>query len=106
MPYLVTGTRERIYPPRPENGAVGAVEDELDAMGPRWIALTSEPLPDGSLRVIYGRLPDEATAEHTGMDPVPAGRGISERATRAAVMAVVLGAIVVLAMAGIALIRS
>jgi hypothetical protein len=103
MPFLVTGTRERIHPARTSEDAVGEVADEIEPMGPGWVALTSERRPDGSLRVIYGRLPDEAGHTDVETRAVAAGGQMQAREVRSVTSLVVLCAIVLTALAAFTL---
>ena len=59
MPWRVTGTREKLYHVRTPADVPGWVDDEIEAMTNGWVPLSSESRPDGTLRVLYGRLPDE-----------------------------------------------
>jgi hypothetical protein len=106
MSYFVTGTRERVYP-ADTSAHAGATEQRLGTMGPGWVPLTRERRPDGSLRVVYGRLPDE-TAEARPLDqrPVPAGRPIGTDIVRSIGTVIVVGAIIVIALAGITLLAT
>jgi hypothetical protein len=79
------GTRERIYQARTPADVIGGMEDELHTRG--WMPLTRELRADGSLRVIYERLPDEVDGKHADLYAVPAGRDI--RADVAVVVAAV-----------------
>jgi hypothetical protein len=59
MTWRVTGTREKLYRVGTSADVLGWVDDEIEAMSSGWIPLSSESRPDGTLRVLYGRLPDE-----------------------------------------------
>jgi hypothetical protein len=101
MPYQVTGTRELTYRVGTADEVAGWVADELDTMSQGWVPLTSERCRDGSLRVVYGRLPDEATDLEPAMRPVPAGRGIRADVVRAFATLVALCTILIVAIAGV-----
>src|SRR5262245_42913700 len=58
MGYHGIETQERIYEARTAAEVVGRAEDQLSDTG--WVPLARERRSDGSLRVIYERLPDEA----------------------------------------------
>ena len=103
MSFLVTGTRERTYPPRTPEHAVGGMDEELEDMGPGWVTLTSERRADGSLRVIYGRLPDETTQEDPATRAVHAGGSMQPHRARSVTAIVVLCAIILLAVAAFTL---
>ena len=87
-------TRVRVYQARASAEAVEDVEDELQTQG--WMPLTRELRTDGSLRVIYERLPDAALAERPEPHSVARGRAIwTDVAMTAAAVMMVLATIVV-----------
>jgi hypothetical protein len=63
------GTRERIYQAPTSVEVVGRMEDELHAQG--WLPLTRERRADGSLRVVYERVPDPAEDARPDLRVVP-----------------------------------
>ena len=69
MPWRLAGTRERSYRVGTADEMAAWVDDEIDTLTQGWIPLTSERQPDGSLRVLYGRLPAD-------MDVVPKDVGV------------------------------
>ncbi len=61
MAWQVVGTREKRYQVGTPHEVAAWVADEIDIMGGGWVPLASERERDGSLRVLYGRLPPELT---------------------------------------------
>jgi hypothetical protein len=97
-------TRVRIYQPRVPADVVQDVEDELHTQG--WMPLTRERRADGSLRVIYERLPADAIGEHARVHPSPGRLPVRTDSVRAIATLVVLGAIVVVSAAGVVLLAT
>jgi hypothetical protein len=97
-------TRVRIYQPRVPAEVVEGVEDELHTQG--WMPLTRERRADGSLRVIYERLPADAIAERSPVRAVPLRRIGRTDVVRAIATLVVLGAIIVVSIAGVVLLAT
>jgi hypothetical protein len=75
MAWRVTGTREKVYRVTTSADVLGWVDDEIEAMRSGWIPLSSESRPDGTLRVIYGRLPDETPVAAPPQVAGPAAHG-------------------------------
>lgn len=99
MTYLVMGTREKRYRVETRDDLTAWVDDEIDTMADGWLPISSELQPDGSMRVIYGRLPDELGDDAPDVATVPVGGGIRTEAGRAVTSLVILGMIVVAALA-------
>jgi hypothetical protein len=100
---VVTGTRERLYRVETASDVSVWVDDEIDAMGQGWMPLASEVSDDGSLRVIYGKLPDELEDEDPSTRTVPAGSEMKAAHARsvmsfAVLCAIALGAVAVLSL--------
>jgi hypothetical protein len=94
-----TGTRERIYQARTSGDVIDGLEDQLHDMG--WMPLTRELRTDGSLRVVYERLSDEAEDHHVGKRSVPASRPIRPDLMMTFAAIVTVTAIVVMAWSGL-----
>jgi hypothetical protein len=75
MAWRVTGTREKLYRIRTASDVIRWVDDEIETMSSGWMPLGSESLPDGTLRVLYGRLPDDPEEVGAHRTVPPADRG-------------------------------
>ena len=107
MTYLVIGTREKHYRVETRADLTAWVDDEIATIDEGWLPISSELEPDGSMRVLYGRLPAELDApadQDTGIEMVPAGRGIRAEAGRAVPSLVLLAMIAVTALATLGMI--
>jgi hypothetical protein len=104
MTYRVLGTREKLYRVETRDDLTAWVDDEIGAMAEGWLPITSELAPDGSMRVTYGKLPDELIGDDPEVRPVPAGGGIKAGAGRAVTSLLVLCVIVVAALAMLGLV--
>ena len=104
MTYLVMGTREKHYRVETRDDLTAWVDDEIDTMADGWLPISSELQPDGSMRVLFGRLPDELGDDVPDPGTVPAGGGIGAGAGRAVTSIVILAMIVVTALATLGLV--
>jgi hypothetical protein len=102
--YQAIETRVRIYQARVPADIVEGVEDELHTQG--WMPLTRERRVDGSLRVIYERLPVDAVGELREVRRVPRWPVVRHDVARALATIVVVGAVIVVAAAGLALLAT
>jgi hypothetical protein len=107
MTYLVMGTREKHYRVETLHDLTAWVDDEIGEIGAGWLPIASETQPDGSMRVVYGRLPQELDAladQDPEVHTVPAGGGFRADAGRAATGLALLGMIAVAALATLSLV--
>ena len=104
MTYLVRGTRAKHYRVETRHDLTAWVDDEIDTMAEGWLPISSELQPDGSMRVLYGKLPDQLGDEVPDSGTVAAGGGISAGVGRAMSSLVVLALIVVTALATLGLV--
>ena len=106
MTYLVMGTREKHYRVKTRHDLTAWVDDEIDTMAEGWLPISSELQPDGMMRVLYGKLPQEldASAERDpGVHAVPAGGGIRADTGRAVTSLALFGMIALAALAALGL---
>ena len=72
MGWVVAGTREKVYRVRTPDEVSAWVADAIDAMTQGWVPLASEPVSDGSVRAIYGKVcePGDVGRARTSGAPV------------------------------------